>query len=603
MNAKIIFLTILFSSSVFVAISQSASRSTSLSSSTLSKELLKSELKTEPSGNATMPSKSKLKQAIDSLHNINSSKNIESLFDSLSSGEKISYLDVNKVSTPVLTKGDMFWNLQNAGYEVPKGTNKKAIFASALWVGGIVNGNLKVAAQTYRQKGMDYIQGPLSIGNASTDPATSASYNKIWKISRWEIENFKANYSNPGYRIPDEILTWPAHGDTTKGQAWNLAPYVNVGGSPNKYEPQFGDYPLIKGDQMLYWIFNDQTNHTETSSSPLGIEVHASAYAYNCNDIYDNDSNTAINYTTFYHYDIFNRTTNEIDSLKVGMWTDVDLGRYDDDYIGSNPKEGYAYAYNGYPFDSGYAGYGANPPAVAIVQLTGTKTLSGINQGMKNFVYYNNDWSTSGNPQKPEHYWGYLNSRWKDGSSIKYGTTTDTTSFMFPGNDDPAGRPEWSEITSGNVPGDRRFLMTTGPVTLASGATQSVDYAIVYSRTSSSAIPVLPKLESDVKRVKNWFNTNHFPSCLSVNGINEVNKNTEQKFSVYPNPANNILSVNFSAKNKQVSFEIIDLTGRVVNKGSIIDSESISIQSLETGLYIIRLLDGNEIHFAKFVKQ
>ncbi len=537
----------------------------------------------------------------DSLYRFN-----PSLFKDEKPNTELQYLDVNKVSTPMLSRGDMFWDLNAAGYEVPKGTCKKAIFASALWIGGIVNGNLKLAAQTYRQNGNDFWPGPLSVNNASIDSTTSSNYSKKWKINRWQIDDFKSHYSNPNYQILNDILTWPAHGDTTKGEAWNLAPFVNIGGLPNKYEPQFGDYPLIKGDQMLYWIFNDQMIHGETRSLPLGIEVHASAYAFKCDDINDNDSNTAINYTTFYHYDIFNRTNVAIDSLKIGMWTDVDLGNYSDDFIGCNPKEGYGYVYNGDSIDEGWQGYGANPPALAVVQLRGT-SLSGINQGMKNFMYYENDFTQQGNPQKPEDYWGYLNSRWKDASPVTYGGNgyrgTDTTSFMYPDINDLSGRTEWTEKSAGNIPGDRRFIMATGPVTLLSGAKQSVDYAIVFSRTGSSSIPVLPKLDSDVKRVKNWFNTNVFPSCLSLNGLNEVHINTIQKLSVYPNPASNLLTLQFIAKTKSVSYEVYDLTGRIVLKGNIDESNMISIQSISEGLYIIKLVDGAQTFLSKFMKQ
>jgi hypothetical protein len=36
-----------------------------------------------------------------------------------------------------------------------------------------------------------------------------------------------------------------------------------------------GDYPLIKGDQIIWWVFNDNYNkHTETGSlHNMGIEV------------------------------------------------------------------------------------------------------------------------------------------------------------------------------------------------------------------------------------------------------------------------------------------------------------------------------------------
>ncbi len=105
-----------------------------------------------------------------------------------------------------------------------------------------------------------------------------------------------------------------------------------------------------------------------------------------------------------------------------------------------------------------------------------------------------------------------------------------------------------------------------------------------------------------MKRVKNWFNTNSFPSCLSVNGINEVHINTIQKLTVYPNPASNLLSLQYAAKSKYINYEVYDLTGRLVLKGNLNDSNTISINSLNAGLYIIKIVDGVEVSTAKFLK-
>ena len=57
----------------------------------------------------------------------------------------------------------MWWDLVgNAEYEVPKGSGKNSLFAGAIWIGGKdAAGNLKVAAQTYRQSGSDFWPGPV----------------------------------------------------------------------------------------------------------------------------------------------------------------------------------------------------------------------------------------------------------------------------------------------------------------------------------------------------------------------------------------------------------------------------------------------------------
>ncbi|MDG2296905.1 MAG: hypothetical protein P8L75_01810, partial [Gammaproteobacteria bacterium] len=46
-------------------------------------------------------------------------------------------LDVNNVRTTIMAGGDMWWNLADAQYEIPKGSNKHSMFAGALWIGGV----------------------------------------------------------------------------------------------------------------------------------------------------------------------------------------------------------------------------------------------------------------------------------------------------------------------------------------------------------------------------------------------------------------------------------------------------------------------------------
>ena len=61
-------------------------------------------------------------------------------------------LSINNVRATILGGGDMWWDLNTARYEVPKGSNKHSMFAGSLWLGGVDEGNqLKLAAMTYRQ--------------------------------------------------------------------------------------------------------------------------------------------------------------------------------------------------------------------------------------------------------------------------------------------------------------------------------------------------------------------------------------------------------------------------------------------------------------------
>ncbi|MCB0853460.1 MAG: hypothetical protein KDD63_14640, partial [Bacteroidetes bacterium] len=133
-------------------------------------------------------------------------------------------LDINNVRCLLHNGGDMWWDLTgDARYEVPKGSNRHSMFASSLWIGGVDEaGQLRVAAKTYRQSGLDFWPGPLtggaSGGEASIDEETCERYNEMFKINKTEIDAFRAAYANQGTEpfsmaeFPN-VQNWPAIGN------------------------------------------------------------------------------------------------------------------------------------------------------------------------------------------------------------------------------------------------------------------------------------------------------------------------------------------------------------------------------------------------------
>ncbi|MBK6838038.1 MAG: hypothetical protein IPG90_06965 [Bacteroidetes bacterium] len=381
-------------------------------------------------------------------------------------------LDINNVRTPIYISGDMWWDLVgNAEYEVPYGSGKHSLFSGAIWVGGLDNqGNLKMAAQTYRQSGNDFWPGPLDVTNATITNDVCQKYDKHWKINKADVADF-VNYYNShsgdldGYTVPDAIKTWPGNGDATLNQGQFLAPFEDVD-SNGVYDYQTGDYPrfnlsstgqqcgeYLLGDQTIWWVFNDAGNiHTETGSRfNIGVEIQAQAFGFNTND--------EINNMTFYKYKIINRSSTTLFSTYFGSWVDADLGNAFDDYVGCDVQRGFGYCYNGDADDDGATGYGINPPAIGMDFFEGPladdsdavdndRDLIVDEPGeqiiMSKFVYYNNDFSNTGNPSTDLHYYNYLRGIWKDGSKLLYGGTGyqsggDTCDFMFPGDTDPTG--------------------------------------------------------------------------------------------------------------------------------------------------------------------
>ncbi len=534
-------------------------------------------------------------------------------------------LNINDVAAGINANGDMHWDLNSAKYEVPKGLGKNSVFASALWVGGIdEGGQIHLAGQTYRQTGNDFWPGPIDGINTSFDSTSCLKFDRIWKIDKWKIEEFKYNFlagniSNGTYIIPDEILSWPSKGNGMV--TGDIAPFTDFN-LDGLYNPFDGDYPNIKGDQYLFRVFNDSLEqHAIPNAVKLGIEVHASAYAYYCPNIAD--SNIVLNRTTLYNYTIINKSQHNYDSVFVGLWCDMDLGNFVDDYVGCDTTLAAGYTYNGDNDDETLWGYGLNPPIQNIKILRGSianpfdgidNDLDGIidepgeRTSMNHFQEYDNvQNSPSGNPIFADDFYNYLHSVWRNGQHITEGENglnplNPPSNFMYSGT--PYDSTGWSLPNANAVPGDRRFIMSSGPVSLNAGDTVTIDFAYVFTWDSLNPNGLTTSIArniADLQRVQRWFDNDNFPSCVNYSvGISEVNK--QDLISIFPNPASSELYV--IVENEDIPFfkySINNVLGAEI-KSDFLYSNKINIELLTPGIYILKLENTKNKYFVKFVK-
>ncbi len=78
------------------------------------------------------------------------------------------YLYINNVRARIFNNGNLFWRGDPFVYEVPKGGGASAIFSASIWVGGLVGGDLRVAAARYRN--FNFWPGPLNDDATLPDP-------------------------------------------------------------------------------------------------------------------------------------------------------------------------------------------------------------------------------------------------------------------------------------------------------------------------------------------------------------------------------------------------------------------------------------------------
>jgi hypothetical protein len=586
-------------------------------------------------------------------------------------------LSINNVRARINTGGNMWYDGNTARYYVPKDGSSTAMFCAALWIGGQdENKQLRVAALRFGQDGDDFWPGPLTVDkNAAVNKSVCEKWDRHFRITKAEVEAFVASCpknaqgqiiggpTDPSL-ITEAIKTWPAHPENYADlkQSKYLAPFKDVDGD-GEYNYSKGDYPyydfngdlcpvvakqsgqrynpirtmedsigtggepvhggilvdqVLKGDETLWWVFNDKGNaHTESKSqNPIGLEIRAQAFAFSMND--------EINNMTFYSYEIINRSTFTLQNTYFSQWVDPDLGYSHDDFVGCDVKRGLGYCYNGKATDGpGTGAYSGNPPAIGIDffqgpyldqdgldnpkvyidlvlgresekldkylkkdangqpipgnydtllisanadefidywynvndKITNGANINGVNFGngiidderfgMRRFVYYENSGhTTKGEPDKATDYYNYLRGMWKTGVKMTFGgdgtSGTVECDFMFPGNTDPwnwgtkgiiptmTDTRGWTEESSNNSAGDRRFMQSAGPFELKPGAINYITVGIPFAQATSggpyASVTLLRQIDDKCQALfDNCFNLLEGPDAPDLT-IKELNR-------------------------------------------------------------------------------
>ncbi len=430
-------------------------------------------------------------------------------------------MSINNVRARLLGGGDVWWDLSEGKYVVPKvdpasGLDEvSSIFAGAVWLGGYDPvGNLKLAAQTFRSANAnDFWPGPLDPVNGTIQRDTCARWDKHFKVSGDNIRRFLRDYNQAlesGAQldekdVPVDVLGWPAtgnpyfrdiHGFDLPNTSQGLAGFFD-NDLDLVYDPLKGDYPIIEirgcpvpqyPDEMIFWIYNDAGGiHSQTQGAPIQMEVQVQAFAYATND--------EINDMTFQRYKLINRATQSIDSTYFAMWVDPDLGCSQDDYIGCDTMRSLAYVYNEDQVD-GITGcdcestptYCEDVPMLGIDYFRGPLDEFGNEIGMSSFTYFNNagvgQWpNAQTDPEIAQEYYNYMSGSWKDGTPFSYGGSAFNVggspidyAFTEPPNDGSG----WSMCTADLPFGDRRTIQASGPFRLLPGRTNELIIGVVW---------------------------------------------------------------------------------------------------------------------------
>lgn len=415
--------------------------------------------------------------------------------------DNATFINVNRILMFVTNHGnfgrdltDMFGH--DAGTYFPytsiediyNGKNAKwANYASGLWVGGKVNGEIRVAIAEYED---EYVPGYMENETFTPD---RPEY-KVYKLYRDSLAgNPNADYTN-----------WPVDQ-----------------GAPTRIDTVDGEemvVPDMIGDQMLWAVYNDADPSAHTNNAgetaPLGIEIKQTTFAF--------DRQGSLGNIIFLKFQVFNKGGNTIDSCFFSLWADPDLGGAGDDLVGSDTLLSLGYVYNATNSD---VEYGATPPALGYDFFQGPLLETGDeadtarmwdtlfvgyqNMGMVSFNKYIN----GTDPENKDQTYQYMKGLDASQGGIPYEYNGQVTTFFHSG-DPVAGTGDLDAS-----PADRRFMLTTGPITFEPGDSTEILAAIIIGQGANrlNSITVMKTLDAFAQKVyEDGFNPPAAPAAPVV---------------------------------------------------------------------------------------
>ena len=420
-------------------------------------------------------------------------------------GNARAQLDINNVRTELQNTGDIWWDrgASTARYGVPKlsqadlQTGKRqvnALFAGAIWVSGLRDGNLAMAAIRFSSStNVQFWPGPIERGQATIESRVCNKFDKFWTVTSKEI----LDHIN-GRGTSDAIANWPGQGNANiigPGLEFSAAEFGDEKMAPfydkdadGIYEPADGEYPTIKyttildeanyANQMIFWVLNDVgNNHIGPDALPIGLQVNCLAFAFKSSDELDN--------MTFYTYEIFNESLSALNQAYMSQFVDSDMGNYNDDYIGCDTSRDLGFCVNADDLDENTTvpGYETNVPIIGADFFEGPDNPDGSEIGMSSFSYFvNATGSPLSDPSTDVEHRNIQTGRARNGQRFTVGgnciTGTVPTQYCFPG--DPFKTGEWSMCNANLPKQDVRFVQNSGPFEMETGSSEVVTVGMIF---------------------------------------------------------------------------------------------------------------------------
>jgi hypothetical protein len=442
--------------------------------------------------------------------------------------------------TPTPALFERHWkNLQ--GLEVPKDSGVHSIYSASPWLIGKQQDEWKRSLPSYNITNNDSLQWAGPQQALVRDNDFYRRYHQVWTVDQATIDAHAAQWNEPGYVMPYAIATWPGNGNTANGEPARLAPFQDQDGD-DLYEPEAGDHPLIRGHRAAYTLLNSD----RFPANAVDVECDMHVLVYNYDDPTQEDRYNS----TFINLRMINRSGADYDSVFFGLFTDLDLGGYNDDLTECDSTRSLWHSYNGDELDADTVqgsnpirGYGTQPPAIGVKYLNHP-------------LYAHSTWQ---NDEAPLLVQEYIDVLLGSPDGVPHVGPGFSSRYQFPGG-------SWSDtFMGGDADADRRSVGSAGPFTWAADDTLCMDLAVIHARApEGGAYASVGALKQRADAVQALYDAMAY-TCTRFENVVGVNEVVPEEWSAYPSPTADRVTVRGPAPRTALRVTVLDAMGRTVH--------------------------------------
>ena len=440
------------------------------------------------------------------------------------------------------------------------------LFSSGFFLSGYSNGTLWSNAVASASLVLDYEPG--TVGSNPSDP----------KFNFYTVRKEDTPFGSSWQRWKDAVNLGAPFYDGDGDGIYNPVD-KNFNGTWDPGE----DMPFLIGDVTAWCVFNDAVPRNMrrwNTVDPQGIEVRQTIFAADKPDLEN---------VIFIHYSVLNTGTaaDIMDSVYFGIWTDADIGDFNDDVIGCDTLLSSGFYYGNQPD----AVYGINPPSFfktflqgPIVstgnqmdtaynywgEIVGREQITGAtNLPMSSHVFYIGGDPDLRVPANATEARNYLEGKMRTGlfpnpctfpyAEVRGGINCNDVNKLFWVSGDPVTDVGW--IRTGGL--DHRNMINTGPFQLEKDKPQDILVAYVIGRGTdyfNSITVARENVQRAIQEYKSNFASMTYTAPPPTNPVTSY-----VLYQNYPNPFNPTTTIRFELpQDGIVTIELYDILGQKV---------------------------------------